>query len=303
PSPEYEEFEMDSYVEARTLAETLGVTLEQLQFDNPALRPVVWEGDKRIPKGYVVKVQRKSLNAPLATLMASIPASERFPIQTPDVEYFVQSGDSLSAIARRFRTSVAQLVALNQLADRNTLSIGQRLILPQDGAAATGQSSAQIAAAAPASSAPRASGGAGSRPDAYAVRRGDTLSTIARRYGVSEAALLRVNDLDDPHRIFPGQMLRFPTDDSPVVQVVAAAPAPSAIVEAPPTPEYTPVVAGAEVDNVAVVFDPSAPAVAGSGTTVQDLSADPSDYSVSADGSIEIQASETLGHYADWVGM
>ena len=318
PSPEYEEFEMDSYVEARTLAETLGVTLEQLQFDNPALRPVVWEGDKRIPKGYVVKVQRKSLNAPLATLMASIPASERFPIQTPDVEYFVQSGDSLSAIARRFRTSVAQLVALNQLADRNTLSIGQRLILPQDSAAATGQSSAQIAAAAPASSAPRASGGAGSRPDAYAVRRGDTLSTIARRYGVSEAALLRVNDLDDPHRIFPGQMLRFPTDDSPVVQVaaatpapvsqpaeapVAAAPAPSAIVEAPPTPEYTPVVAGAEVDNVAVVFDPSAPAVAGSGTTVQDLSADPSDYSVSADGSIEIQASETLGHYADWVGM
>jgi len=327
PSPVYDEFEMDSYVEARTLADSLGMTLEQLQFDNPALRPVVWKGDKRIPKGYVVKVQRRSLNAPLATLMAGIPAAERFPIQTPDIEYFVQSGDSLSAIARRFRTSVAQLVTLNQLADRNTLSIGQRLVLPQDSATATGQNSAQIAATAPASAAPRVSGSAGSRPDAYAVRRGDTLSTIARRYGVSETALLRANNLDNPHRIFPGQMLRFPTDNNPAVQVAAAAPAaapaaaapaapaqpvqvavavapaPSAIVEAPPVAEYTPAFADdAEAENVPVVFDPSAPAVAGAGATVQDLSADPSDYSVSAEGSIEIQASETLGHYADWVG-
>src|SRR5690606_26843700 len=190
----------------------------------------------------------------------------------------VQSGDSLSAIARRFSTSVAQLVTLNQLADRNALSIGQRLVLPQDSAAATGQNSAQIAATAPASTAPRDSGSASSRPDAYAVRRGDTLSTIARRYGVSEAALLRVNNLDNPHRIFPGQMLRFPTDNSPEVQVAAAtpapvtppaeastavppevAPAPTAIVEAPPVPEYSPAFADeAEAENLAVVFDPSA---------------------------------------------
>ena len=321
PSPEYDEVEMDSFVEARTLADSLGVTLEQLQFDNPALRPVVWKGDKRIPKGYVVKVQRRSLDAPLATLMAGIPAAERFPIQTPDIEYFVQSGDSLSAIARRFSTSVAQLVTLNQLADRNALSIGQRLVLPQDSAAATGQNSAQIAATAPASTAPRDSGSASSRPDAYAVRRGDTLSTIARRYGVSEATLLRVNNLDNPHRIFPGQMLRFSADNRPAVQVAAAtpapvtppaevpaavvpAPAPTAIVEAPPVPEYNPAFADeAEAENVAVVFDPTATAVSGSGATVADLSADPSDYSVSAEGSIEIQASETLGHYADWVGM
>jgi membrane-bound lytic murein transglycosylase D len=34
-----------------------------------------------------------------------------------------------------------------------------------------------------------------------------------------------------------------------------------------------------------------------------DLSADPSDYSVAANSSIEIQASETLGHYAEWLGV
>jgi membrane-bound lytic murein transglycosylase D len=38
--------------------------------------------------------------------------------------------------------------------------------------------------------------------------------------------------------------------------------------------------------------------------TVQpDLSADPSDYSVVANDSIEVQAAETLGHYADWLEL
>ena len=46
--PEYDEFEMEAYVEARTLASTLGITLEQLKFDNPAIRPIVWEGGKRM---------------------------------------------------------------------------------------------------------------------------------------------------------------------------------------------------------------------------------------------------------------
>jgi membrane-bound lytic murein transglycosylase D len=33
------------------------------------------------------------------------------------------------------------------------------------------------------------------------------------------------------------------------------------------------------------------------------MAADPSDYLVSADNSIEVQALETLGHYADWLGI
>lgn len=33
------------------------------------------------------------------------------------------------------------------------------------------------------------------------------------------------------------------------------------------------------------------------------LAADPADYSVAGDGTIEIQAMETLGHYADWLGI
>jgi len=325
PHPQYEEIELEAYVEAQTLADALGITLEHLKFDNPALRPVVWDGSKRIPEGYVVKVQRNSLRAPLAQLISQIPADQRFPIQTPDLAYVVQSGDSLSAIARRFRTSVAQLTSLNQLADSHRIRVGQRLLLPQDSAAATGQTSAQIAATATsqASGAGNTATASTGRPAAssYDVRRGDTLSSIARRFGVTELALLQTNNIDHPDRIYPGQTLRMPGSTAPVSEPVVyvtpreavAVPLPAAVVAAELTIEENPApvleVAPAEPsDNVSVV---DATAVAAESLSVEasneqaevDLAADPSDYSVAANQSIEIQASETLSHYADWLGV
>jgi LysM repeat protein len=44
--------------------------------------------------------------------------------------YTVQSGDTLAIIARRYNTTVDALVSINNLPDRNTLRVGQRLILP-----------------------------------------------------------------------------------------------------------------------------------------------------------------------------
>jgi len=317
PHPQYDEIELEAYVEAQTLADTLGITLEHLKFDNPALRPVVWDGSKRIPQGYVVKVQRNSLRAPLAQLISQIPADQRFPIQTPDLAYVVQSGDSLSAIARRFSTSVAQLTSLNQLADSHRIRVGQRLLLPQDSAAATGQTSAQIAATASAGIG-RTAGGT------YNVRRGDTLSSIARRSGVTELALLQTNNIDHPDRIYPGQTLRMPgsTVSEPVVYVTprepvavplpepVAAPAPvlaalTIVEDLVPLLEVAPDDAAAGVPAV----DASAAAIeslsveASNAQVEVDLAADPSDYSVAANQSIEIQASETLSHYADWLGV
>lgn len=45
----------------------------------------------------------------------------------------------------------------------------------------------------------------------YCVQRGDTLSGIARRYGVSVQALAQANHLRNPHRIYAGQTLWIPT--------------------------------------------------------------------------------------------
>jgi len=320
-SPQYEEFEMDSFVEAQTLADALGVTLEHLRFDNPALRPVVWEGGKRIPKGFVIKVQKEQLNGSINALLARVPNNERFPIQTPDIAYVIQKGDSLSAIARRFKTSVAQLTSLNQIRDSHRISIGQRLLLPQDTAAATGLTSAQIAASAPTSNPPSRG-----NQDSYSVRRGDTLSSIAERFDVSELSLLQANNIDHPDRIYPGQKLLLPGESPSTAQLVvyvasAEPPVKPALVPVP-EPELAGIAMIEELmpplnaDEIALEGDDEigeeAFALSLEDTrsiaqrneqVLSELAADPSDYGVGENNTIEIQASETLGHYADWLGL
>ncbi len=329
PSPEYAEFELDAYVEAQVLADALGVTLEHLKFDNPALRPVVWDGGKRIPKGFTVKVQKEQLNGSIDQLLAQVPSSERYNIQTPDIAYVVQKGDSMSAIARRFKTSVAAISALNQIRDSHRISIGQRLLLPQDTAAGTGQSSAQIAAAASSQgSETAATTSTRSTTESYSVRRGDTLSRIARRFGLTERALLQANDIDHPDLLFPGQQLRVPSDAPPATQPVVYVAAQEPVVQPQPqevaaveqtleplvieelmpplsessdaTQEASNTLAG---DELALALDSPQSIAEQSAQAVEDLAADPSDYSVAENHSIEIQASETLGHYADWLGV
>ncbi len=44
----------------------------------------------------------------------------------------------------------------------------------------------------------------------YAVEEGDTLSSIAQRFGTTVEALVEANDLDDPDTIFPGDELTIP---------------------------------------------------------------------------------------------
>lgn len=114
----------------------------------------------------------------------------------------------------------------------------------------------------------------------YTVRSGDTLSQIAERAGVSQAELMRLNGLASRNTIYAGQKLRLGA-------APAAAPAPTAAAQTPAAPaRQAEAVASAEpAPNMA----PSA--------------ADPANYDVRADGSIEILDGETLGHLADWLGV
>lgn len=49
------------------------------------------------------------------------------------------------------------------------------------------------------------------RTTTYTVRTGDTLGDIGRRYGVTREEIARVNGIEEPDLIFPGQELRIPT--------------------------------------------------------------------------------------------
>jgi lipoprotein NlpD len=62
---------------------------------------------------------------------------------------------------------------------------------------------------APPAAKPAAAPAVGARPDAYAVRRGDTLFSIALDHGLDYKELAAWNNLDDANRIRPGQQLRL----------------------------------------------------------------------------------------------
>jgi len=181
---------------------------------------------------------------------------------------------------------------------------GYELRLPADG---TKQSLAATFAALPADSTFDKQ-----LPDMFhTVARGDTLSQIADAYDTRVSTLVALNGLRSSHRIRAGQRLRLPAAGPapgvpPVPVVASVVPAePEPVVEA-----VTPVVEAVTpaVEAVAPVVEEVMPgAMAGDyasallGTIQTALLSDPSDYSVAADNTIEVQPLETLGHYGDWL--
>jgi len=95
--------------------------------------------------------------------------------------YVVRSGDSLWTISQAFGTTVATLKKANGL-HSNRLKVGQKLYIPNSSSAATRQAAKEA-------------GKVKTQMATYRVRRGDTLSSIARRFDTTVAALKRANGL------------------------------------------------------------------------------------------------------------
>lgn len=126
--------------------------------------------------------------------------------------YVVRPGDTLSAIAARFGTTAAALAAANGLTLTSLLKIGETLLVPASGAA-EGASGASLIAAG----------------RSYVVQAGDTLSSIAARYGVTVEALAAANGLTLQSLLQIGQVLTIPST-SP-----AGAPTPEAATTSVPS--------------------------------------------------------------------
>jgi len=114
--------------------------------------------------------------------------------------HIVQPGETLARIAARYSTTVSALAQANGLRNPNFIWWGQRLTIPGSSSAST----------------PTSSGGY------HVVRRGETLSQIAARYGTTVGTLVRLNGLPNSNFIWWGQRLRLPGGSSS-----STAPAPS----------------------------------------------------------------------------
>jgi membrane-bound lytic murein transglycosylase D len=148
PAPDLLVVETPDYMRVDAIERAFGVTRSTLQAYNPALLPPVWEGAKYVPRGFRLKLPADTVIAAPAELFASVPPGQRFAAQVPDRIYIVKSGDTLSHIARRYRTSVAKLAQINGLTPRSRIRIGQKLKLPEGHSAAAARQLAQAPVAA-----------------------------------------------------------------------------------------------------------------------------------------------------------
>jgi LysM repeat protein len=124
----------------------------------------------------------------LSLLLLSAPVYAA-PLATPGGSgcgqfYTVKTGDTLYRIAMRYHTSVAKLMALNALGSPHRIFAGQTLCVKPGGSLPMGF--------------------------LYTVRPGDTLNKIGARYGWSAAYLAQVNRINNPNRIYVGQVLLIP---------------------------------------------------------------------------------------------
>jgi LysM repeat protein len=132
--------------------------------------------------------------------------------------YTVQKGDTLSSIASRYGTTWKKLAEFNGLSDPNKLRTGQELRIPSSlGAPASRTSAPPPPSESKAPSTPIKQG------SSYVIQKGDTLSRIAVRAGLSIAELKDANSLSSD-RIVAGKSLTIPKKGS-VAAVSSAAPA------------------------------------------------------------------------------
>jgi murein DD-endopeptidase MepM/ murein hydrolase activator NlpD len=166
-----------------------------------------------MPKRLVVSLLALSI-----LLMGAIPAAAAPPPQAGDV-YVVRAGDTLSSIAARFGLELSDIAAANNLSNTNLIFVGQRLVLPSS------QPPAPPTATSP-------SGSPASM--VYVVQAGDTLFSIATRFGVKMADIVLVNNIQDANYIDVGQRLLIPTSVPSAAEIKY--PVPFAAVALSPTP-------------------------------------------------------------------
>ena len=107
---------------------------------------------------------------------------------TGPATHTVQAGESLNGIAVTYGISASALADANGITNRNTLRVGQVLTIP-------GMTRQQLADL---------------RAQRHVVASGESLSEIARQYGVTTQAIIDRNKLGNPNAIYVGQELIIP---------------------------------------------------------------------------------------------
>lgn len=188
PQIEYDTVTLSGRTDLELVARLTGTTYQSIRDLNPALRhwstpPNYPDFELRIPKGTKVQFEAE---------YAKVPEQERFSEKTLYARYTASRKDSQKSVARRFNISVGELAELNGLGRKDRVA-GKVLIVParqsvhfaNEGKRSVRQASNRY----------------------YTIRKGDTLSGLARRFNVSTTLLVAWNNLKMKTVLAPGKRL------------------------------------------------------------------------------------------------
>ena len=181
---EYEDVTISKQVELKSIANKLDVADQVISDLNSELRHNV------TPKtAYNLKVP-KGKGEVLLVKINDIP--EYMPPVPSYVIHRVRSGESLSVIAEKYRTSITSIMNMNNIRNKHRITAGQKLKIP------TGKYSPSISYPA----------GDGTETMEYIVKRGDSLWKIANQYNTTVKSIKTINNLAST-RLTIGQSLQM----------------------------------------------------------------------------------------------
>ena len=225
----------------------------------------------------VIRIGQK-LIIPRVVVADSSPGStpEKIDAVARPETYKVRRGDSACVIAKRLGVSCRELISVNKLGRKARIRIGQELIVPRD----------DFVPGTPAGL---------NAENRYVVKKGDIACRIAARFDVSCRELVKLNTLGKKARIYPGQKLVIPGYEGEKTSETALE-----LAEAPksqkPLGKTTPDInqpAAAQPDNKLINLLDTLPDLS---IRVGNRDGNPVYY-------IYVEVDETLGHYADWLGI
>ncbi|HET7696774.1 MAG TPA: LysM peptidoglycan-binding domain-containing protein [Vicinamibacterales bacterium] len=199
---DYDKVTLPKAIDLRRVAEWAGTTVDEIQALNPELRR--WTTPVKYPQ-YEIKVPKGTGEA-LAARLADASPSDFSALKW----YTARKGETLLTVARRFGVSRTDVAEANNLSVKSRLRPGQDLIIPRAPATVLAARTergvpSQVASRAISQSAVSPSV---ERPEpaaapvsqiTYRVKRGDTLSSIARLFDTTVAKLKSWNRLSSNH--------------------------------------------------------------------------------------------------------
>ncbi|MBT8374290.1 MAG: LysM peptidoglycan-binding domain-containing protein [Deltaproteobacteria bacterium] len=183
---EYETVEISKQIHLKNVAKNIDISTKKLELLNPELRYKILPAEK-----YALKLPAGSAETLLSKL-------DEIPVSSPPARTFVyhriRRGETLSVIARRYKTSVWRIKRANNLRRSNYIIAGRLLKIPQRGYKYQTKKTAKRKYR---------------KRYVHKVASGDSLWIIAKRYGTTTEEIQKLNNMSGTN-LHIGQVIKLP---------------------------------------------------------------------------------------------